>query len=55
MKFQTFYGHYEFLMMLFGLKYAPTNFMDLMNQVFQNYLYIFEIFFIDDIFVHYKN
>ena len=33
--FRMRYGHYEFLIMLFGLKNAPTAFMDLMNHVFR--------------------
>ena len=32
--FRTRYGHYEFLVMLFGLINAPAFFMDLMNRVF---------------------
>ena len=32
--FRTQYGHYEFLVMSFGLTNAPTAFMDLMNHVF---------------------
>ena len=36
--FHTRYGHYEFLVMLFGLTNAPAAFMDLMNQVFGAYL-----------------
>ena len=32
--FRTRYGHYEFLVMLFGLTNAPASFMDLMNRVF---------------------
>ena len=32
--FRTRYGHYEFLVMSFGLTNAPTAFMDLMNMVF---------------------
>ena len=32
--FQTRYGHYEFLVMPFGLANAPTMFMDLMNHIF---------------------
>ena len=31
MAFQTRYGHFEFLMMSFGITNAPTAFMDLMN------------------------
>ena len=52
---QTRYGHYEFLVMSFGLTNAPTNFMDLMNRVFRNYLNVFVIFFIDNILVYSKN
>lgn len=32
--FRTCYGHFEFLVMLFGLMNAPTAFMDMMNRVF---------------------
>src|SRR5262249_22399571 len=33
--FQTRYGHYEFLVMPFGLTSAPAAFMDLMNRVYK--------------------
>ena len=36
--FRTRYGHYEFLVMSFGLTNAPAAFMDLMNRVFKPYL-----------------
>ena len=36
--FRTRYGHYEFLVMSFGLTNAPADFMDLMNRVFRPYL-----------------
>lgn len=32
--FRTQYGHYEFLVLLFGLTNALATFMDLMNRVF---------------------
>ena len=39
--FRTRYGHYEFLVMAFGLTNAPATFMDLMNIIFKKYLDMF--------------
>ena len=36
--FRTRYGHYEFTVMPFGLTNIPTAFMDLLNQVFKEFL-----------------
>ena len=36
--FRMRYGHYKFLVMLFGLTNAPIAFMDLMNKIFCAYL-----------------
>ena len=53
--FQTNYGHYEFLVMYFGLTNAPVSFMDIINKVFQNYLDLIVNVFIDDIMVYSKS
>ena len=52
--FRIRYGHYEFVVILFGITNAPTVFMCLMNNVMQKYLDKFVVVFIDDILIYSK-
>jgi hypothetical protein len=53
--FRERYGHYEFVIIPFGMTNAPTSFMCLMNNVLSKYLDKFVIIFIDDILIYSKD
>ena len=53
--FRARYGHYEFVVVPFGLTNAPATFMCLMNSVFNMYLDKIFLFFLDDILIYSKN
>ena len=48
------YGHFEWLVMPFGLKNAPATFVRLMDEIFGDYLDTFIIVYLDDIVVYSK-
>jgi hypothetical protein len=52
--FCTRYGHYEFIVMSFGLTNAPVAFMEAMNRMLHEFLDDFVVMFLDDILIYSK-
>ncbi|XP_052726175.1 uncharacterized protein LOC128194658 [Vigna angularis] len=53
--FRSRYGHYEYVVVPFGVTNAPAVFMDYMNRIFRPYLDKFMVVFIDDILIYSKS
>jgi len=52
--FTTHFGHYEWNVMPFGLKNAPSEFKNIMNDIFNSFSH-FTIVYIDDVLIYFNS
>ena len=52
---KTWYGHFEYQVMPFGLFNAPASFQDYINKILAKKLNIFVIIYLDNILMYIKN
>ncbi|MBW0574257.1 hypothetical protein O181_113972 [Austropuccinia psidii MF-1] len=53
--FRTKYSSFKYLVMPFGLTNAPASFQILVNDIFQDLLYVYVVFYLDEIMVFSKS
>ncbi|MBW0574224.1 hypothetical protein O181_113939, partial [Austropuccinia psidii MF-1] len=53
--FRTKYGSFEYLVMPFGITNAPASFQNLVNDIFQDLLDVYFVFYLDEIMVFSKS
>jgi hypothetical protein len=50
--FRTRYGHYEYLVMPFGMANAPASFQNMINEIFKDMIDLGVVAYIDDILIY---
>ena len=53
--FQTWYGHFEYQVILFGLSNASASFQRYINKILAQKLNVFVIVYLDDILIYIKD